>query len=163
MIPGVETGSVTAIEDKRGGFAELWRDNRVVQVNLSWSGRSVLRGMHYHLRQTDRWVCLHGRAQIRLVDLRSDGLETMTLDMKTDDWLIIPPGVAHGFLSGPEGFQLLYGVTNTYDGTDEGGFAWDDPAVRPPWKYARRDPPILSERDRHNPPLSTVPTAVTRT
>ena len=39
---------------------------------------------------------------------------------------MIPAGVAHGFLA-LEPLELLYLVTNEYDGTDELGFAWDDP------------------------------------
>ena len=67
-----------------------------------------------------------------------------------------PIGVAHGFLA-LEPLQLVYLVTNEYDGTDELGFAWDDPASRTclagaPGHAGRA--PILSERDRSNPSLA---------
>jgi dTDP-4-dehydrorhamnose 3,5-epimerase len=48
-------------------------------------------------------------------------------------------------------------VTNEFDGSDELGFAWDDPAVGVPWPpvAATADGrPILSERDRSNPSLA---------
>jgi dTDP-4-dehydrorhamnose 3,5-epimerase len=73
-----------------------------------------------------------------------------------DDWVVIPVGVAHGFLA-LEPLELLYLVTNEYDGTDELGFAWDDPAVGVPWPQLSNTPdgrPILSDRDRANPPLA---------
>jgi dTDP-4-dehydrorhamnose 3,5-epimerase len=67
----------------------------------------------------------------------------------------IPTGVAHGFLA-LEPLQLLYLVSNEYDGSDELGFAWDDPAVGVPWPKIDGTPdgrPILSDRDRSNPSL----------
>jgi dTDP-4-dehydrorhamnose 3,5-epimerase len=63
--------------------------------------------------------------------------------------------VAHGFLA-IEALQLLYLVTNEYDGSDELGFAWDDPAVGVPWPKVEGTAdgrPILSDRDRSNPTL----------
>ena len=70
--------------------------------------------------------------------------------------VVIPSGVAHGFLAlGP--LELLYLVTNEYDGSDELGFAWDDPAAAVPWPHVSDTPdgrPILSDRDRSNPSLA---------
>jgi dTDP-4-dehydrorhamnose 3,5-epimerase len=69
---------------------------------------------------------------------------------------VIPAGVAHGFLA-LEPLDLLYLVTNEYDGSDELGFAWDDPAVGVPWPTVPGTPdgrPILSERDQSNPSLA---------
>ena len=50
----------------------------------------------------------------------------------------------------------MYLVTNEYDGTDELGFAWDDPALAVPWPLAEIRPggmPIISDRDQGNPTL----------
>jgi dTDP-4-dehydrorhamnose 3,5-epimerase len=47
----------------------------------------------------------------------------------------------------------VYLVSNEYDGSDELGFAWDDPDAAIPWPNA---PAIMSERDRSNPPLRDV-------
>lgn len=162
MIEGVTFGDLNEHHDERGSFAEAWRDNRVVQVNISDSDWGVLRGMHYHQHQTDRWVCLSGEADVRLLDLRPlasgrDPVLQYVNQVGDGEWLVIPPGVAHGFLAGPAGFRLLYGVTREYDGSDEWGLAWDDPAVGE-WNAGFYRPlasgPILSERDRHNPVLA---------
>jgi dTDP-4-dehydrorhamnose 3,5-epimerase-like enzyme len=48
-------------------------------------------------------------------------------------------------------------VTNEYDGTDELGFAWDDPALEVAWPTIPGTPdgrPILSGRDTANPSLA---------
>ena len=69
---------------------------------------------------------------------------------------MIPAGVAHGFLALVP-LELLYLVTNEYNGSDELGFAWDDPDVGVPWpalSMTRDGRPILSERDGSNPPLA---------
>ena len=53
--------------------------------------------------------------------------------------MLIPTGVAHGFLA-LDPLDLVYFVTNEYDGTDELGFAWDDPAVGVALARASRRP-----------------------
>jgi dTDP-4-dehydrorhamnose 3,5-epimerase-like enzyme len=48
-------------------------------------------------------------------------------------------------------------VTAEYDGTDELGFAWDDPAVAVPWPAVAATAdgrPIVSDRDQSNPSLA---------
>jgi dTDP-4-dehydrorhamnose 3,5-epimerase len=73
--------------------------------------------------------------------------------MRSDEWCRIPSGVAHGFLALEE-LELLYFVTNEYDGSDELGFAWDDPELAIPWASAGvLIEPILSDRDLESPSL----------
>ena len=165
-LPGVRYGTVARHGDSRGAFRELWRapwfpDATFVQANASTSSAGVVRGLHLHRRQDDLWVVGEGRAFVALVDVRPslDGedppvVETRELD--ADDWLYIPSGVAHGFLA-VEPLQLIYLVTNEYDGSDELGFAWDDPAVGVPWPAVAGTAdgrPITSDRDAANPPLA---------
>lgn len=185
ILPGVRYGRLIRHADSRGAFRELWRMSsfatlderdtgrtadvavgrppRFVQANLSDSAAGVLRGLHFHRRQLDYWVVSAGRAFVALVDVRpmiaggpAPVVETRTLD--ADKWVVIPTGVAHGFLA-LEPLAMLYLVTNEFDGSDELGFAWDDPLAAVPWPSATGLPtpdgrPILSERDRTNPSLT---------
>ncbi len=57
---------------------------------------------------------------------------------------MIPPGVAHGFYA-PEPSCHVYSVTEYFDGSDEYGCAWNDPALGLDWPC---DAPLLSDRDR---------------
>jgi dTDP-4-dehydrorhamnose 3,5-epimerase len=168
-LDGVRYGTVVRASDSRGSFRELWRasgygsETHFVQANLSGSSAGVLRGLHLHRRQLDRWVVASGRAFVALVDvrpmLRADGPAVAPLvetrELQADDFVEIPIGVAHGFLA-LESLDLVYFVTNEYDGTDELGFAWDDPTAAVPWPSVTATDdgrPILSDRDRTNPAL----------
>ena len=179
-LPGVRLGRLVRHGDGRGAFREVWRasafpaltvaetgaadglEPHFVQANLSSSAAGVLRGLHYHRRQLDYWVVASGRALVALVDVRpvasgaADRAPVETHELSADDWVVIPTGVAHGFLA-LEPLELLYLVTNEFDGSDELGFAWDDPAVGVPWPVIDSTPdgrPILSDRDRSNPSLA---------
>jgi dTDP-4-dehydrorhamnose 3,5-epimerase len=178
-IDGVRYGRITRVGDARGSFCELWRASAAGdidpaaagvgadaspvyrQINLSTSAAGVLRGLHLHRRQLDHWIVAGGRAFVALVDvrplLRDAGaapiVETSTL--AADATIDIPVGVAHGFLA-LEPLDLVYLVTTEYDGTDELGFAWDDPLAAVDWPHLTATPdgrPILSDRDRSNPSL----------
>jgi dTDP-4-dehydrorhamnose 3,5-epimerase len=162
-IPGVWFRELATFADDRGAFTETFRqewlpagDPPVIQSNLSRSKAGVLRGMHFHRSQTDWWVVLEGSAFVALCDLRADSpvrgtVVTDTLDAAAGlTALSIPPGVAHGFCALSD-VALQYMVTAYHDGSDENGFAWDDPDAAIPWPVAQ---PILSERDRTNPSLS---------
>ena len=110
--------------------------------------------MHFHRRQSDLWVAVSGRFQVGLFDLRKEGGvgHTLELDPEHPQALLIPPGVAHGFLALSEA-TLLYMVTEAYDGTDEHGFRFDDPGLGFAWS---RTDPIVTERDRTAPGLGEV-------
>lgn len=176
-LPGVQWGAIDRHGDLRGSFRELWRasagfdldarwtgaaDARFVQANLSTSAAGVLRGLHYHRRQLDQWIVASGRALVALVDVRP-ALERRgpavveTRELAADGTVTIPIGVAHGFLA-LEPLELVYLVTNEYDGSDELGFAWDDPAVGVSWPACPTadGKPILSERDQRNPTLAAL-------
>lgn len=166
-LPGVLYGAIVRHADERGSFRELWRagdfpGERFVQANLSESASGVLRGLHLHRRQDDLWIVADGRAFVALVDVRPlvDGSGPApiveTRELGPDDWVVIPTGVAHGFLA-LDALKLIYLVTNEYDGSDELGFAWDDPSVTITWPILAETPggrPVVSARDGANPPLA---------
>jgi dTDP-4-dehydrorhamnose 3,5-epimerase len=176
-IPGVAWSSIIRHADERGSFRELWRARAFddmdpaltgtssgratfVQANLSVSAQGVLRGLHLHRHQLDHWVVASGVAFVALVDVRPmlAGAAAPIVDARlvpADTAVSIPTGVAHGFLA-MEPLELVYFVTNEYDGADELGFAWDDSVAAVPWPKVPGTVdalPILSDRDRQNPAL----------
>lgn len=180
-IPGVAWGAVARHVDGRGSFRELWRASAFapldpalagrpgasfLQANISTSAPGVLRGLHLHRHQLDHWIVVAGRAAVALVDVRpllagtADRPPVELRETGADTTVTVPAGVAHGFLA-LEPLELVYLVTGEYDGSDELGFAWDDPLAGVPWPPAPGTPdgrPILSDRDRTSPSLGELVT-----
>ncbi|NDJ60059.1 MAG: dTDP-4-dehydrorhamnose 3,5-epimerase [Chloroflexi bacterium] len=164
-IAGVYTVKLKAFADPRGRFMETfrrewfpWIDWTYMQGNFSESAAQVLRGLHFHRHQVDYWWLARGAIRVGLADLRPSSatyLKTAVFDLHADDpsGLLIPTGVAHGFL-GLTTVGLSYLVNQYYDGSDEHGVAWDDPDLRLAWAV---DAPVLSNRDLQNPRLRDLP------
>ncbi|MGD2077186.1 MAG: dTDP-4-dehydrorhamnose 3,5-epimerase [Chloroflexota bacterium] len=164
-IPGVYMVRLRPFADDRGRFVEIFRKEwfpqrawDVVQSNRSESAAGVLRGLHYHHHQVDYWHVVRGTIRAALVDLRRKSPafgSSEIVEMGQEDMLglYIPVGVAHGFISLTPA-TLLYFVDNYYDGADEFGVAWDDPALGLDWPV---EAPIVSERDVNNPRLRDIP------
>ena len=160
-IDGVKVMDLEVHSDVRGSFVEFYRgswlpvERPALQGNISRSAAGTLRAMHFHRHQWDYWFALSGEAFVALVDLRSGSPSeratwTLRLSGATPRGLFIPPGVAHGFLAETD-LVLEYLVDRYFDGTDEWGIAWDDPALGIDWPAADL---ILSDRDRNNPSLA---------
>jgi dTDP-4-dehydrorhamnose 3,5-epimerase len=165
-IAGAWTRRFAFNADERGSFGELWRaswldelpdrsEGEMRQANLSRSRPGVLRGLHMHLRQADLWLVVEGNPLVALVDVRPlleerGPAQPLTVEASPGDAFYLPIGVAHGFYA-PDPLTLIYLVTNEYDGSDELGFAWDDPAGGITWPAQE---PILSARDQANPSLA---------
>jgi dTDP-4-dehydrorhamnose 3,5-epimerase len=164
VIRGVVFVQPKAIQDDRGRFSEIFRRDWVegakemVQANHSLSRAGVLRGMHYHLFQADYWYFTAGDVFVALYDNRATSPtaeKTETLSLKEGDALgiYIPPGVAHGFFAVTD-TSLLYMVDQYFDGTDELGIYYDDPALEIEWPTEVE--PILSDRDKELPMLADI-------
>jgi dTDP-4-dehydrorhamnose 3,5-epimerase len=167
VIPGVKQVRFRSFGDARGQFMETFRKDwfpertwEIVQANRSVSRPGVLRGLHFHHHQVDYWQVVAGAIRVGLADLRRSSSaygQTQIVELSASDpgGLFIPIGVAHGFLALTDA-TLLYLVDNYYDGSDELGVAWNDPDLALAWGI---DAPLLSERDRANPRLASLPTA----
>ncbi len=163
-IQGVVLVQLAPHADERGSLTEVFRRGwleaarEMVQANLSLSRPGVLRGLHFHRRQADYWCVLAGTAFIGLFDLRSGSptkgkkAEIRIAAEERRFGLFIPPGVAHGLFAETE-LWLQYLVDAEFTGEDELGLAWDDQDVGIDWPSTD---PILSDRDRANPPLAEI-------
>lgn len=146
-IPGVYQFDLTTHYDGRGHFTEIFRkmwftqpyyyDWNNLQVNASYSKKNVLRGLHYHLKQADYWYVAMGRIQVGLMDINTE--QYLMLELDTKSGLLIPQGVAHGFLA-LEDTTLIYLVNQYYNPEDEYNIPWNTLD----WQI---DNPIISERD----------------
>ncbi len=166
-IDGVKFVQLKPFTDARGRFLETFRTEwfperswQIVQTNRSDSIAGVLRGLHYHFKQVDYWYVPSGVIRVGLADLRPASptyLQSETIEIGDTNQMgvFIPCGVAHGFYAVTNA-TLTYLVDNYYDGGDELGVAWNDPALGVAWGV---DDPILSDRDRANSRLADIDAA----
>jgi dTDP-4-dehydrorhamnose 3,5-epimerase len=150
VVDGVLRIPLERFRDERGWFSELRRESTLprgmVQTNVAFSRRGVIRGLHYHERgQDDLFVCLDGTARVVVLD-RATG-ETFTEDIGDENQvsLYIPGRHAHGYEALTD-VLFCYHVTEEYDPSDpdEHGIPWNDPRVAHLWSTTT---PILSPRD----------------
>ena len=150
MVEGIRRLPLRRFADERGWFMELARASGLPeparQTNVSFSRRGVIRGLHYHERQDDLFVCLQGTVRVVVLD-RETG-ETFVEDIgDANPVAIYVPGTkAHGFEALTDAL-FSYLVTEEYDPADpdEHGIPWDDPRVVDLWSTRS---PLLSHRDQ---------------
>lgn len=135
--------------DSRGYFMETYNqrdlleaglDAVFVQDNQSMSVKGVLRGLHYQKQHPQGKLVrvVRGRVFDVAVDLR-EGSPTfgrwygMELSEENRKQLYIPEGFAHGFLVLSDRAEFCYKATDFYHPEDEGGIAWNDPAIGIRW------------------------------
>lgn len=167
--------------DNRGYFMETYslRDMeeaglnmKFVQDNQSMSVKGVLRGLHFQKQHPQGKLvrAIKGAVFDVAVDLR-EGSATygqwfgVELTEENKKQFYISEGFAHGFLVLTDTAEFCYKCTDFYRPGDEGGLAWNDPAIGIQWPdvqgqypgnasaagYAMSDgtPLNLSEKDQN--------------
>ena len=135
--------------DSRGYFMETYslRDmqeaglNMVfVQDNQSMSVKGVLRGLHFQKQfpQGKLVRVIKGDVFDVAVDMRSESATYgkwfgVRLTEENKKQFYIPQGFAHGFLVLSDIAEFCYKCTDFYHPGDEGGLAWNDPAIGIEW------------------------------
>lgn len=148
-IEGLYIIEPTVHGDSRGYFMETYNqrdmaeaglDMTFVQDNQSMSTKGVLRGLHYQINHPQGKLVrvIKGRVFDAAVDLR-EGSSTygkwfgVELSEENKKQFYISPGFAHGFLVLSDTAEFCYKCTDFYHPNDEGGLAWNDPAIGIEW------------------------------
>lgn len=135
--------------DSRGYFMETYsqRDMKdagldidFVQDNQSMSAKGVLRGLHFQKQypQTKLVRAIRGSVFDVAVDLRAGSATYgkwygVVLSEENKKQFLIPKGFAHGFLVLTDTAEFCYKCDDFYHANDEGGLAWNDPAIGILW------------------------------
>lgn len=154
--------------DHRGYFMETYNEGAFraaglptdfVQDNQSFSGKGILRGLHFQAppyAQGKLVRVIRGAVLDVALDLRTASVTygkhfaiQLTEENKTMVW--IPPGFAHGFLTLADDTLFAYKVTGLYNKESEGGILWNDPDLGIAWGI---DQPVLSDKDLILPRLA---------
>ncbi len=122
-------------------FAELGIRETFVQDNHSFSGKNVIRGLHYQIQQPQGKLVrvISGEILDVAVDLRRSSptfsqWEVFRLSGENKLMLWIPAGFAHGFRVTASGTHVLYKTTDFYAPEHERTIAWNDPTLRIDWQ-----------------------------
>ena len=159
--------------DSRGFFLDTYSRERyraagiteeLLQDNLSFSGRGVLRGLHFQnpAPQGKLVYVLQGAVFDVAVDLRRSSPTfgewygtALTDENKKQLW--IPPGFAHGFCVTSETALFTYKCSAYYAPETEHTIRYDDPDIGIAWPVSN---PQLSDKDRVAPNLKEMDSAV---
>ena len=150
-------------QDERGTFVKTFHAERFSALCLptewreeyySSSCKGVIRGMHFQTPPNDHEklvYCIQGRALDVVVDLRKGSPTygrhfSVELDSASGHGVMIPKGMAHGFLALTESVLMTYKVTSVYAPENDFGIRWDSFGLE--WGVDR---PIVSPRDRAHP------------
>jgi dTDP-4-dehydrorhamnose 3,5-epimerase len=168
-IPGVVVVEAEPRSDSRGSFARLHcpaefaaagHPFEPVQTSLSRNPHvGALRGMHYQPAphaEVKLVRCIRGRIFDVAIDLRPESpayrrWTAAELSAETAVALLIPEGVAHGFLTLEPDSDVLYQIAPAYQPGHEAGVRWDDPAFAVAWPSP---PKVISPRDAAYPDFS---------
>ncbi len=173
-IPDVILFRPRRIGDARGYFVETFNAGVFgahvagavfVQDNEALSAaKGTVRGLHFQR---------HPSAQGKLVRALKGGIFDVAVDIRhgsptfgrhvsvlltpeTGEQLWVPPGFAHGYCTTEPDSVIAYKVTDFYSAADDGGIAWDDPALAISWPV-EPGAAALSDKDRRQPRLADLP------
>jgi dTDP-4-dehydrorhamnose 3,5-epimerase len=129
-----------------------------VQDNQAFSVRSVLRGLHYQVRQAQGKLVqvMAGEIFDVVVDLRRRSptfgkWTAVTLSGGSHRMLWIPAGFAHGYLVLSEHAIVFYKASDYYAPEHERTILWSDADIGIRWPLEAR--PIVSDKDRRGTPF----------
>ena len=165
-IAGVVVIDVEPFEDERGAFARLQCPDAFAaaghpfapaQTSLSRNPRTgTLRGMHYQRAphtEVKLVRAVRGLVFDVALDLRAASptyRQWTSAELSADNAraLLIPQGVAHGFLTLEPDTDVLYQIGPAFQPGHEAGVRWDDPAFAIAWPAK---PALISARDSGYP------------
>lgn len=163
-IEGLKVITPEVHGDNRGYFMETYQyldfaaagiDVQFVQDNQSASRKGVLRGLHFQLEHPqDKLVrVISGEVFDVAVDLRQGSATFgkwfgVTLSAENKRQFFIPKNFAHGFLVLSDTAEFCYKCSDFYWPGDEGGLAYNDPAIGVKWPLLDGIEPILAKRDQ---------------
>lgn len=150
MIDGVATKKLRVIPDQRGRLMEILRSDdqlfsRFGQVYMTTVYPGVVKGWHYHKKQTDHFAVVKGMARLVLYDNRDDSptkgeINEFFLGEHNPVLVKIPPLVLHGFKCIGEEEAICINIpTEAYNHDQPDEFRVDPHDNDIPYDWERKD------------------------
>ncbi len=146
LIDGVEIKRLVTHADERGSLTELLRRDDPIfegfgQCYVSVSYPGVIRGWHYHKKQTDYFTCVVGMIKVPLYDMRPGSpthgvINEFFIGEENRIVVKIPVGVLHGFKNvGHKPCYLINFPSEPYDPNDPDEYRvpYDSPDIPYSW------------------------------
>lgn len=155
--------------DQRGYFVETYSQREMehagapviiwVQDNVSFSGKGVLRGLHFQLppfAQSKLVGVAQGEVLDVAVDIRPDSptfgqYESVVLSAEKQNKFLIPHGFAHGYAVLSDSAIFTYKCDNYYTPDSARVIHWDSLGID--WRVSS---PTLAQKDQEAPAFSEV-------
>ncbi|NQU44485.1 dTDP-4-dehydrorhamnose 3,5-epimerase family protein [bacterium] len=150
MIDGVQIKRLKVIPDERGFLMEMLRCDdpffqKFGQVYATTAYPGVVKGWHYHKKQTDHFVIVKGMMKVALYDDREDSPTRGTVNEffmgeQNPILLVIPPGVLHGMKGiGSEPAFLVNCCSEPYNYKEPDEYRVDPHDGTVPYDWSRKD------------------------
>ena len=159
-----------SFNDARGTFvktfnSKIFRDEGI-DLNLrevfhTTSSAGVIRGMHFQAPPAHNYkivTCILGRVLDVLLDIRKSSKtygRSISFDLTPNsNFVLVPPGVAHGFAALGKENTLLYSTSREYDVRLDSGIHYDSFDFTWPsgnWTVSPRDSALPSIKDYNSP------------
>ena len=145
--------------DKRGFFKEIFKKknfkhHKPIFWCMSKSKKNVLRGLHLQTKNSqEKFVSVvKGKILDVVVDLRKNSKTfgdhfKIILSEKNAKSILIPSGLAHGFLGLDKENIVLYSNNNYRSKNSETGLLWSDKDLKIKWPKGKY---IISKKDKNN-------------
>lgn len=154
-------------KDHRGSFVKTYHQDIYRELSLNFdfaeefyslSHKNVIRGMHFQTPPEDHdkiVYCPVGAVNDVFVDIRKSSKtygQFKEIELTEDNGciLLLPKGIAHGFVSLTDNTLMVYKTSTTHSIVNDAGIRWDSFGYD--WKVEN---PILSERDKNFIELSS--------
>jgi len=150
MIHGVKIKSLKMIPDERGRLMELLRSDddlflKFGQVYMTTAYPGVVKGWHYHQKQTDNFVVIQGMMKVVLYDDRPESptrgqVNEFFMGDYNSMLLSIPNLVIHGFKCISQHEAILINCpTEVYNYNNPDEYRIDPHNNDIPYKWDRKD------------------------
>lgn len=168
-LAGVVTFTLPRFGDDRGYFSETFNQRNIlthlgvrdlfVQDNESYTkSKGTIRGIHFQNRPMEQAKivrCTQGMIMDYVVDLRKESKTFkkwvgVVLSPEINNYIFIPRGFGHAFVSLTDDVIIQYKVSQYYDKEHDRSIRWDDHEIGIDWPFKN---PILSDKDRNAPLL----------
>jgi len=105
--------------DERGSFVETMRMSSGGQVSFSTTLPGITRGNHFHIRKSERFAVIKGKARIELRKIGTDKILTFELNGEKPSFVDMPIWYTHNITNiGDEDLYSIFWINEHYNPED---------------------------------------------